>query len=124
LPKVSGILRSNLAYEFVAVGVVWVVVAVGLGLALVLWPALTCLVAGLLLKFLPSERITWPWVTSSAILGFLVSAYQVYLALPFVGSTFSMVAIEALAGFAFFALAHLLLLYSGYSPTVKPVENM
>lgn len=122
MPKASDILKSNLVYEFLVVGVVWAVVAVGLGLVMVLWPALTCLAAGLLLKFLPSGRITWPWATSSAILGFLVSAYQAYVAIPFVNSTFSLVAMETLVGFAFFAFAHLVLLYSGYSPAGKPVK--
>lgn len=122
MPKVSDILRSNLAYEFIAVGVVWAVIAAGLSLALVLWPALTCLAAGLLLKFLPSERITWSWAVSSAVLGLLVSAYQAYVAVPFVSGTFSMVAAETLAGFALFALVHLTLLYSGYSPVSNPAK--
>jgi hypothetical protein len=122
LPKVSDILKSNLAYEFIIVGSVWAVLAIGLGLVLVLWPALTCLAAGLLLKFLPSGRVTWPWVTSSAILGFLVSAYQAYVAVPFVSSTFSLVAAETLTGFAFFALVHLVLLYFGYSPASKLIK--
>jgi len=122
LPKASDVLKSNLPYEFVAVGVVWTVVAVGLGLALVLWPALTCYVAGLLLKFLPSERITWPWAVSSAVLGLLVSAFQVYAAIPFVSSTFSLVGAETLIGFVVFSLVHLLLLYFGYSPVGKPAK--
>jgi hypothetical protein len=121
LPKVSDTLKSNLPYEFVAVGVVWTVVAVGLGLAVVLWPALTCYVAGLLLKFLPSERITWPWAISSACLGLLVSVYQVYVAIPFVSSAFSLVGTETLVGFVVFSLVHLVLLYFGYSPVGKPV---
>lgn len=122
MPKVSVILKSNLAYEFIVVGIIWTVIAIGLGLALVLWPALTCLLAGLLLKFLPSTRITWPWATSSAVLGFLVSAYQVFVAVPFVGGTFSLVGVETLAGFALFALVHLVLLYSAYSPAGEPAK--
>ena len=115
MPKVSDILKSNLAYEFIVVGIAWTVVAVGLGLPLVLWPALTCLASGLLLRFLPSARITWPWATSSAVLGFLVSAYQAFVAVPFISGTFSLVGIEAMAGFALFALVHLVLLYFVYS---------
>jgi len=122
LPKVSDILKSNVAYEFMVAGVVWVVVAIWLGLVLVLWPALTCLVAGLLLKFLPSKRITWAWATSSAVLGLLVSAYQVYVAIPFIRGTFSFVAIETLVGFVLFALFHLVLLYTGYSPAGKQTK--
>lgn len=122
MPKVSDFLKSNLAYEFIVVGIAWTVVAVALGLVLVLWPAITCLAAGFLLKFLPSERITWPWATSSAVLGFLVSAYQAFIAVPFVSSSFSLVGTETLAGFALFAFVHLLLLYSAYSPASKPVK--
>ena len=122
MPKVFDILKSNLPYEFIAVGVAWTVVAVGLGLALVLWPALTCYVAGLLLKFVPSQRITWPWANSSAVLGLLVSAYQVYVAVPFVSSTFSLVGTETLVGFVVFSLVHLALLYFGYSPVSKPAK--
>lgn len=122
MPKVSDILKSNVAYEFMVIGVVWAVVAVWLGLVMVLWPALTCLAAGLLLKFLPSGRLTWAWATSSAILGFLVSAYQAYVAIPFISSAFSSVATETLAGFALFALVHIVLLYSGYSPAGKPAK--
>ena len=122
MPKVSDILKSNLAYEFIAVGIVWTVVAVGLGLALVLWPALTCYVAGLLVKFLPSERITLPWAISSAVLGLLVSAYQVYVATPFISSTFSLVGTETLVGFVAFAFVHLVLLYFGYSPAGEPAK--
>lgn len=122
MPKVSDILKSNLAYGFMVVGVVWAVLAVGLGVVLILWPALTCLAAGLLLKLLPSGRITWAWAISSAVLGLLVSAYQVYAAIPFVRGTFSFVAAETLAGFVVLALVHLVLLYSGYSPAAKPTK--
>ncbi len=122
LPKVSEILESNLAYEFIVVGIAWTAIAVVLGLVLVLWPALTCLVAGILLKFLSSTRITWPWAVSSAVLGFLVSAYQAFVAAPFVSGTFSSIGIETLAGFALFALVHLVLLYLAYSPKGEPAK--
>jgi len=119
LPKVTDILRSNLAYEFIAVGVVWMAIAVALNLAIVLWPALTCIVAGILLKFQPSGRLTWSWANSSAVLGFLVCGYQAYVAMEHVSGVFSMVAAETLAAFAIFALLHLMLLYAGYSPVSK-----
>ena len=122
MPKVPEILKSNLAYEFVIAGIVWTVVAVGLGAVLILWPALTCFAAGFLLKFLPSTRITWPWATSSAVLGFLVSAYQAFVAVSFVSGAFSLVGIETLAGFALFALVNLVLLYFAYSPAGESVK--
>ncbi len=122
MPKVLDILKSNLAYDFIVVGVAWAVVAVGLGLILVSWPALTCLVAGLLLKFRPSTRITGPWATSSSVLGFLVSAYQAFVAVPFVSGIFSLVGIETLVGFVLFALVHLVLLYFAFLPAGEPVK--
>ncbi len=98
----------------------WAAIAVGLSLTIVLWPALTCLVAGLLLRLQPSARLTWPWATSSAALGLLVAGYQAYVAVLFVSGTFSLVAGETLAAFTVFALVHLVLLYTGYSPAGKP----
>ena len=123
LPKVFDILRSNLAYEFMAVGVVWAAIAVLLGLTIVLWPALTCVVAGLLLRFQPLGRLTWSWANSAAVLGFFVCGYQVYLAFGYVGGVFSMVAIETLAAFAVFAILHLVLLYTGYFPAGKEASQ-
>ena len=116
MPKVTEILRTYLAYEFIAVGIVWVVIAVALGLATLLWPALTCVVAGLLLRFEPSLRLTWPWANSSAILGLLVCSYQAYVATSYLGGVFSTIAIETLVAFSVFALVHLTMLYMEYSP--------
>ena len=101
------------------VGIVWAAIAIALGFAIVLWPALTCFVAGFLLKLQPVGRLTWPWATSSAVLGLLVSVYQAYIAVLFISGTFSLVAGETLAAFTVFALVHLILLYTGYSPAGK-----
>jgi len=117
-------LRSNLAYEFLAVGVVWAAIAAEVGLALVLWPTLTCIVAGLLLKFLPSGRLTWSWSNSAAVLGLVLCVYQAYVAVPFVSGAFSMVATETLAAFAVFAFVHLVLLYTGYASPGKNLEQV
>jgi hypothetical protein len=120
LPKVTEVLKSNLAYEFVAVGVVWAVVAVLVGKAVVLWPALTCIAAGALLKVQPGGRVTWAWAMASAVLGMLVAGYQAYVAAPFLGGAFSMVAGETFAAFLVFALVHVMLLFTGYTPVSKP----
>ena len=120
MSKVLDVLRTNLPYEFIAAGVVWGVFV--LESVLVLWPALTCIAAGLLLKFRPSGRITLPWATSSAVLGFFVAAFQVYVSIPFVSGIFSTAATETLAVFTVFALFHVWLAYSGYSPAAKPVK--
>lgn len=112
----SEALRNYLAYEFVVVGILWVVAAVSVGRAVVLWPAVTCLAAGVLLKVWPSGRLSWAWATASALLGLMVSGYQVYVALPLIGGVFSTVAVESLAAFAVFAVAHVVLFFTGYSP--------
>lgn len=126
MPNLLGKLRSNLAYEFIAVGVVWAVIAIGQGLVIMAWPTLTCIAAGLLLKFSPVERLNWSWSNSSAVLGLLLCGYQAYVAIPFISGAFSTVATETLAGFAAFAVVHLTLLYAGYTPGGKnsePVES-
>jgi len=121
LPKLSEALKSYLVYEFIAVGILWVVAAVYVDRAVVLWPALTCIAAGALLKLWPSGRLSWAWASASALLGFMVSGYQVYVALPLISGVFSTVAVESLVAFAVFAVAHIVLFYTGYSPAAtKP----
>lgn len=120
MSKISGTLRSNAAYAFLIVGAVWLGVAVNVRSYLVLWPVLTCLLSGVLLKVRPAERLTWAWTSSTAVLGLILSAYQAYAAVPLVGGPFSSTASLALGGFSAFALAHLLLLYAGNSPRAQP----
>ena len=116
LPNLLDIVRSNLAYGFLVVGVIWAAIAGVLGFGFLLWPAVTCLAAGVLLKVWSSGRITWPWSVSAAALGFFVSGYQVCVAIPLVIGVFSTVAFETLVIFTIFALVHLVLLYTGYTP--------
>ena len=116
MPKVFALLKSSLPYEFIAVGVVWGIIAALVGVTVVLWPAVTCVLAGVLLKLQPSGRVTVPWATSSAVLGLLVSGYQAYVAIPMASGVFSTVAVETLVGFLVFAVVHLFLLYGGYRP--------
>ncbi len=119
MPNVWELLKSNLAYCFIAVGAVWLVVAALVGLWLVLWPGLTIIVGGVLLKVAPSQRITWSWSTSAAVLGFLACGYQVVVAIPVVGGVFGAVAAETLVAFLLFALAHLALIFTGLVPPQK-----
>jgi hypothetical protein len=122
MPRVSELLRQNAAYFFLVVGAAWVGVAVLAGSLLILWPVAACLASGLLLKFRPGRRFTWAWALSSAVLGLLISAYQVYAWSPYIGGAFSTLAATALAGFAVFSVVHMLLLYAGTSrqKTAKP----
>jgi hypothetical protein len=116
LSSVIPMLRSNAYASFIAVGVVWGVVAWAATSPLVLWATATLIVAGVLLKVRPGERITWSWAIASASLGFLVSAYQSYEAASLLSGPLATVAAESLAGFAVFALVHLFLLYAGSRP--------
>jgi hypothetical protein len=117
MPNILGILRTNSSYVFIGVGIVWLVVAVLAWSGLVLWPVVAFLASGVLLRMMPGRRFTWAWVVSTAVLGFLLSAYQVYAWAPFLGGTFSALAAGALAGFAVFAVVHLLLFYIGLRPS-------
>lgn len=113
MPKILDTLGENSAYAFIAVGVVWLGIAVVAGSYLILWPAVACLAGGTLLKMRPGRRLTWAWAVASAALGFLLSAYQVYSWSPYLGGAFSTLAGASLAGFAVLAVVHALLLYLG-----------
>ncbi|MBI3858755.1 MAG: hypothetical protein HY296_00730 [Thaumarchaeota archaeon] len=117
--RVADLLKENLSYAFIAVGIVWLVVAFVVS-ALLLWPVLACILSGLLLRIRPGMRLTWALVKSSAVLGFLLCAYQVYASFPWLGGAFATVAEVSLGLFAVFAVVHLALLWSG-SPKPKPV---
>jgi hypothetical protein len=116
MPGILGTIRANSSYAFFVVGIAWLVVAVLAWSALVLWPVVAFLVGGFMLRMMPGRRFTWAWVVASAVLGFLLSAYQVYAWAPFIGGTFSTLAAGSLAGFALFAVVHLLLFYVGLRP--------
>lgn len=119
MPDLIGLLRSNLAYAFIAAGALWAGVAYFVGY-LVLWPVGTCVMAGIFLRLYPGRRFTWAWATSTAVLGFLLSAYAAYVNGLLVSSPFATVAVLSLAGFGAFAIVHLFLLYTAYSPKSKP----
>ena len=117
-----GRLRDNSPYAFIAVGVLWLVVAVAADSALILWPAIACLLGGVLLKMWPTERLTWAWTVSAAVLGFLLAAYQVYAWVPFLGGAFSGVAAVASVVFIVFAVLHAFLFYVGIYPPKPAAE--
>jgi hypothetical protein len=116
MPSIVRILRDNSSNAFIGVGVVWLAVAVLAGSAIVLWPVVTFIASGIMLRVMPSHRFTWAWVVASASLGFILSAYLVYAWAPFIGGTFSTLAAGAMVGFAIFAVVHVLLFYVGLRP--------
>ncbi len=121
MPGMLDFLKVNIAYEFIVVGVVWLAVAYIAG-PLVLWPVVTCVAAGVLIRIKPGMRLTWAWGVSSAALGLLVSAYAAYSNVGLVNGPFSTIAVLSLGGFGVFALVHLFLLYGAYSPKGKQVR--
>ncbi len=116
MSSVLGALRAKASYAFFAVGLVWLALAVLAGSALTLWPVVAFLVGGYMLRTMPGRRLTWAWVVSSAVLGLLLSAYQVYAWAPFLEGAFSTVAIVSIVGFAIFAVVHAVLFYVGLKP--------
>jgi hypothetical protein len=115
MPGILGTLKANIAYAFIAVGIVWLGVAYLVG-PLVLWPVATCIIAGLLIKLRGGTRLAWAWATSSAVLGLVLSGYAAYVDALLITGPFSTIASVSLAGFGVLALVHLILLYAVYSP--------
>jgi len=115
---VLAILRKNAAYAFFVVAAAWLAVAVLGDSPLTLWPVVACVVSGITLRMWPGQRFTWAWVVSTAVLGFLLSAYQVYAWAPFLGGTFSALAATSFVGFAIFAVVHVFLFVVGLGPTI------
>ncbi|HYB75464.1 MAG TPA: hypothetical protein VEC08_00750 [Nitrososphaerales archaeon] len=115
MPKFLDALVANAAYAFIVVGVIWLAVAILSDSSLILWPVVACIAGGIMLREWPSGRLTWSWAVATAVMGFLLSGYQVYAWLSFLGGAFSTVAAVSVIGFAFFALVHVFLFYSATS---------
>jgi len=115
MPKFLDTLVANVAYAFIAAGVIWLAVAVLAGSSLILWPVVACIAAGIMLREWPSGRLTWSWAVATAVMGFLLSAYQVYAWLSFLGGAFSTLAVVSVIGFAVFAILHVFLFYAATS---------
>ncbi len=112
MPKVLDRIRDFSAYAFVAIGLVWLAIAFLAGSALLLWPVVACIVGGVLLRLRSGGRLTFAWASSAAVLGLVLSSYQVYQWMPFLGGTFNNLAAESLGGFAVLAVVHFVLLYA------------
>jgi hypothetical protein len=115
MPKVLDRVRDFSSYAFVGIGLVWLAIAFLAGSALLLWPVIACVVGGVLLRLRSGGRLTFAWASSAAIMGLVLSGYQVYQWMPFLGGTFNVLAAESLGGFAAFAVVHFVLLYSAAS---------
>jgi hypothetical protein len=112
MPKILDRLVANAAYAFIAVGVIWLAVAILAGSALVLWPVVACFAGGIMLREWPSGRLTWPWAIATTVMGFLLAAYQVYAWLSFLGGAFSTLAAASIIGFVVLALLQVFLFYA------------
>ncbi|MDG6938282.1 MAG: hypothetical protein JRN42_07085 [Nitrososphaerota archaeon] len=120
MPDVRAFLNNYAAYLFWVVAAVWVAIGVEGGSVHMAWPVVACALSGLLLKFRPAWKITFSWAASTAVLGLLISAYQVYAWVPLLAGDFSVLAASALGLFAVLAVVHLFLLYAG---AVKPLQT-
>jgi len=120
MPKILDTLVSNATYFFIAVGVIWLAVAVLGQSYLILWPVIACVAGGAMLRQWPARRLSWAWCAATAVMGFLLSAYQVYAWLAFLGGAFSVLASASGLGFGLFAILHIFLLYAG---TSKPAAT-
>lgn len=114
MSSVLGTLKENVAYFFILVGVIWIGVTALTGAYLLVWPVIACIVAGVLQKFFPEMRLTWPWSVSAALLGLMVGVDQLHAWFPYLTSPFSTIAGEAVGLFAALLVVHAVLLYVGW----------
>ena len=119
MPDVRAFLKDYAPYLFWVVAVVWIAIGVEGGSTLMAWPVVACVLSGILLKFRRAWAITFSWAASTAVLGLLISVYQVYAWTPLLAGDFSALAVSALGLFAVLAVVHLFLLYAGAS---KPLQ--
>lgn len=113
------LVKKNLAYAFVIFGAIWVAIALLAGSALVLWPAVACFAAGVLMRVRPGSRLSIAWGPSAAILGLLLCAYQAYVAVTLLSGSFVTIASLSVVVFVLLGLGHLYLAVSSYSAPVR-----
>jgi len=115
MQALTGMLKGNLPYLFVVAGLVWLGLLLVTDSVLLAWPVVACIISGILLKALPTSKLTTPWVGASALMGLALSAYQAYAAEPLLTGQFAVLASVSLVGFVLFGLAHLYLLAASRS---------
>ena len=113
MPDFGGLIKENAAYFFLGVAVAWIGVAALENSALLTWPVVACLAGGALVTLRPEASITFAWAVSTASMGLIISAYEVYAWSPLLGGDFSSTALAPVVGFAAFAVVHLFLFYAG-----------
>jgi len=108
-------IRKNLGYVFILFGFVWAAIAFVSSSVYVLWPAFACWAGGGLLKVIPDNRLTTAWTPAAAVLGLILSSYQVYQALPLLSGAFVTIAGASVALFSVLGLGHAYLAYASYT---------
>lgn len=114
MPSVYELLKKNLAYVFVAAGVVWLALSALTGSLLLLWPVLAFVVSGVLLKVQPDAKLTGAWASASAVMGVAICGWQAATAAPMVTGAFATLAAASTVGFLVFAVAQLVILAAAF----------
>ncbi len=109
----AGSVRKYIPYIFIAMGLVWAIVALLGTTFLLLWPTLTSLATGALLIVRPVHRFTSALSKASALYGLALAAYQAYVAVPLLGTVFTTIAAYSFVSFTLIAVVNLVLLYAG-----------
>jgi len=115
--------KKYLAYIFIVLGIVWVGIILAGGALLLLWPAVTSILSGVLLFFRPERKFSRALAKASALYGVLLAGYQAYVAAPLLGSLFSTFATYSVASFAAIALLYLALLYASFGSPAGNLEK-
>jgi len=115
--------KKYLAYIFIVLGIVWVGIILAGGALLLLWPAVTSILSGVLLFFRPERKFSRALAKASALYGVLLAGYQAYVAAPLLGSLFSTFATYSVASFAAIALLYLALLYASFGSPAGKLEK-
>jgi hypothetical protein len=117
MADVTGFVKKYLAYLFILLGLVWVGVIVSGAANILLWPALTSILSGVLLLVRPEGNFSTALSRASALYGVLLAGYQAYVAIPLLGSVFSTFAASSFASFGVVTVVYLALLYASLSAT-------
>lgn len=120
MPDIVSQFRTRLPYVLLFAGVAWLGILFLTSSFLIVWPAFACIAGGLLWLTRPKERISWAWATAAALMGFLLSGYQVLASAVLLTGTFASVNAISLVVFLVFAAVHAMVLYAGNSGVKAP----
>ena len=116
------LIEEKAPYVYGVMGAIWLVLAVYVGSALLLWPVAALAAGGALMLYFPLNRVTQAWKLASAFMGFVLSGYQAYVAVPLLTGEFSMIAAASLVVFVVFCLAHIVVAYAGWEWSPEPAK--